>query len=876
MLEGWVDLVRRRAPWVLALAVLGGAGAILHALRTLRIDTDRNTMLSAELPFRQDADRLRAAFPGLGDVLVLVVDGPIPEAARAAALSLAERLRAEEDLFAEVRVPRADPFLESAALLFLDEDELDALAARLYEVQPFLGRLSRDPTPRALFELLAQAYDASADSSLPLEPVARALADVLAARRAGRAAVLSWEELLEPERASDDGRRRDDPRRQLVLARVRPDYGRLFPAGPAIRFVRALRAELGYDDGPVRLRFTGPPALAHEELESVQEGSRRIGLLVAFFVALVLTAGLRSLRLVVASLFTLLVGLALTAGFAAVAIGHLNLISVAFAVLFLGLGADFAIHFGLRYREALDEQLPRASGPSASQAPSGASAGAPDRGRAWRESARDVGGSLLVCATTTALGFFAFVPTAYSGVSELGWIAGVGMLIAFAVTVTVLPAALTLMPLGRRPGPDPPTWLGRLTARHRPILAGATLAGAAALVALPGVRFDRNPLGLRDPDAESVATFRDLLERSTTPPWSVSALADSAEASARIADGWKRAPEVGRVVRLESFVPRDQDAKLDRLFDLSLALGDLSVDADAPAAPLDAERAALAELVRALDEHLERAGSDDGDPAARALADELGRLGRAYDADVARDVRERLLGTLPVNLARLERALATEGLELADLPDEVRSRWVAPDGTRRVEAFSAGDLDEPATLRAFVEAVRAVEPRASGSPVLILEGGDAVVRAFQQAFGIALVATTLVLLLLLRSLRDVLVVMVPLGLASVATVATLVLLDEPFNFANVIGLPLLLGIGVDSGVHVLHRARAGGRDPLASSTQRAVVYSALTTLAGFANLSFSPHPGTSSMGRILAIGVGYTLIATLVVLPAYLARERSR
>ena len=143
-------------------------------------------------------------------------------------------------------------------------------------------------------------------------------------------------------------------------------------------------------------------------------------------------------------------------------------------------------------------------------------------------------------------------------------------------------------------------------------------------------------------------------------------------------------------------------------------------------------------------------------------------------------------------------------------------------------------------------------------------------RSLILPFVIALIATVVVLSILLRNVRDVGLVLVPLGLAGLATTATLVLLDEPFNFANVIGLPLLLGIGVDSGVHVLHRARSGALDPLASSTQRAVVYSALTTLASFANLSLSPHPGTASMGRILAIGVAFTLVATLIVLPACL------
>ena len=838
-------MCRRRA-WIVALlACASSAWALRHAFTTLKIDTDRNAMLSPELPFRQDAEALRAAFPGLSNGLVLVVDGDVPERARAGALELAERLRARTDLFEDVYVPRADPFLESAALLFLDTDSLGELAQRLNEVQPFLGRLTRDPTPRALFTLLAQAYDSQTAASLPLEPVAQRIADVLAARRGGTLGSLSWQELLTPTDAEPNA----NAGRQIVLARVRPDFGRLFPAGPAIRFVRGLRDELGWNaNGELSFAITGQPALAHEELETVQRGSRTIGLLVVVLVAAALSFGLRSWRLVLASLLTLAVGLSWTAGFAAVAIGRLNLISVAFAVLFLGLGADFAIHFALRFREALDTQ--------------------PDAGQAWRATARDVGGSLAVCAVTTALGFFSFVPTAYSGVSELGAISGVGMLIAFSATVTLFPAWMTILPLHPGGAPRPSRWLAVATARHaRPIRWGALLIGLAALAATPLVQFDRNPLSLRDPDSESVATFRDLLATSTTPPWSVNALTSEASKTASIAQSWSQADAIGRVVRLESFVPRNQDEKLDLLFDLSLELGDLTIRPDAPAAPLNEELESLRALQRALSSM-----PTQGD-GTRALAHEIDALLPVYDSPVAADVEQRLLGTLRPNLERLSGALQNEGFELSDLPAALSARWVAEDGTRRVEAFSRGDLDDLATMRRFVDEVRDVTPHATGSPVMILESGDAVVGAFRQAFLIALVATLAVLTLLLRSVRDVGLVLIPLGLAGLATTATLVLLDEPFNFANVIGLPLLLGIGVDSGVHVLHRARSGAQNPLGSSTQRAVVYSALTTLASFANLSFSPHPGTASMGRILAIGVAFTLLATLVVLPACLRRE---
>ena len=230
-------------------------------------------------------------------------------------------------------------------------------------------------------------------------------------------------------------------------------------------------------------------------------------------------------------------------------------------------------------------------------------------------------------------------------------------------------------------------------------------------------------------------------------------------------------------------------------------------------------------------------------------------------------------------MTRLRASLRAEGFGREELPRRIVDQWVAADGTHRIQAFAEADLTNPAALERFVAAARTVAPDATGSPVVMLESGRAVSGAFQQALLVAFLATTIVLLLMVRNLADVSFVLTPLVLASVSTAGLMILLRVPFNFANVIALPLLLGIGLDDGIHMVDRARHGlgaSVNPLRTSTARAVIFTTLTTSVSFGQLALSPHPGTASMGLLLSIGMGFLLLATLVVIPALLAWSAER
>ena len=612
------------------------------------------------------------------------------------------------------------------------------------------------------------------------------------------------------------------------------------------------------------MRVTGGTALAHEELESVTRGATLAAVLSLFMVTVILLVGLRSLWFKVATLITLALGLCWTAAFATLAIGHLNLISVAFAVLYIGLGVSYAIHYCLRCQEV---------------ARSGAS---------WPEaldgSARDVGAALTICALTTGIGFFAFVPTDFTGVSELGIISGTGMFISLVASLTVLPALLSIFPAPKKSGRatrlhDIPAAATSWPQRHRRvILTTSVVLALASLAAVPHVRFDDNPLNLRDPESESVSTYRELISDGTTSPWSLSVMAGNLVEARQLAARLESLPEVGDVTFIDSLVPGRQADKLAVIDDLALLL---SLDATAVETNVvssgEARAAATQMLLQTLEDYISSAPGAAAKASAQRLESALAVIASSPDAPRRlAELEKSLMEYLPSELMALKTALEAGPVTAEALPPRIRQDWVTEEGRVRIKVAPSKDFANAASVDRFLDAVRSVAPDATGSPVVNIESGRAIVRAFIQALISALVLITLLLFLLLRRISDVTLVLAPLLFATLLTVACMVLLGVPFNFANVIALPLLLGIGVDNGIHMVHRWRSAppaSGDLLRTSTARAVVISALTTICSFGNLAYSPHRGTASMGLLLTLGLGLVLVCTLLLIPALQSRS---
>jgi hopanoid biosynthesis associated RND transporter like protein HpnN len=824
----------------LGLAVLAGG----YAAQRLGVNTDTANMIDASLPWRRDYNDYRAAFPVRDRNLVIVVDAPSSRAADAFTAALLAELRREPELYRSVLLPGEGEFFERNGLLYLPTAELETLVEQLAAAQPLLGLLAARFDGAAVLDVARRTLEnAGEGDAQAVGAFHDELATSLAAAAEGGAAPLDWRALLGGAPPTT---------RRIVVLQPALDFARLQPASVAIEGVRTIAARLNAGAAePVTVRLTGSVAMEHEELLSVSRGAG-LGVLATFvMVALVLYAALRSWRLLAISLVTLLSGLTLTAAFAAAAVGQLNLLSVAFVVLNVGLGSDYVIHVLLRYREL-------AARGEATQA-------------ALVETMRGVGSSLALCAVTTAAGFYSFIPTTFSGVSELGLIAGTGVFFGLFASVTLLPALVAWFG-DSKPGPAAATWidprfLEPLARRPRIVLATTAVVLVASLVVLPRVTFDSNPIHLRDPRSESVATLLELAAGGEAELLNLVAVVPDRAAAREAAEALRSLPEVARVVTVEQLVPGEQDEKLALLADLELLLG-------ADFAALNRVPFDEPSFDRAL-EALDTAAADSAPGSLRAATSALlaSLRGLPSDARAARlrTLDEALTADLPAELSRLSTALTAAPFTRDALPPVLAERWLAADGRELVEIAPAEDVSDNAAAARFIAAVRGVVPHATGLPVVYQEASATVVGAFERALVYAFAMVSVIIWLVLRRVRDTLLVLLPIALSAVVTAALTVLVDMPFNYANIIALPLLVGIGVDNGIHVVHRMRHEPADRLfGTSTMRAVLASGLTTVASFGNLAFSSHVGTASMGVLLALGLAASMAATLIALPAWL------
>jgi len=847
-----------RHRFVIAIATVFCGGALVYAISHMAIDTDSTKLISEDVTWRKRELVFDAAFPHRSDLIAVIVDAVTPELAEQAAAGLTRRLSDQPQRFRSVWRPDGGAFFDSAGLLFEPTAAVERTTQALIAAQPLLGLLAADPSLRGLMDALAQLVQGASTDPARADELAHALLRLAAACEsiaAGDAPTFSWRELI-------TGRVADARElRRFVLVQPVLDYGALQPGAGAVAAIRQSARELGFDTDPrIRVRLTGPVPLADEELATIAEGATLNTLAMMIAVVVLLWAALHSWRLITAIMLSLGGGLIITAAFGLFVFDSLNLISVAFAVLFLGLGVDFGIQFCVCYRAKRREGA--------------------DLQFALHAAATEVGGPLALAAAAIATGFYAFVPTEYRGVSELGVIAGTGMIVAFIVTITLLPALLVLLrPAGERAAVAYSAFapFDRFLARHRRlVLAAAAIVAVASVALLPRLQFDFNPLHLRSTEVESVATLLDLMQDPNTTPNTIDVLAPSAAEATVLAGRLAQLPEVDHTITLESFVPEHQEEKLALIEDAAMLL-DPVVNPGPVKAPPD-DRDTVSAISRAVQSLEQTATAHPGSAIAGAATRLMPVLRTLAQGEPARRERARamLIPGLVTTLGQLRAALRARPVTLATLPHDLERDWTTADGRARIEIFPKGDSNDNATLQRFVVAVQLLAPEATGAPVSIHGSRGTILGAFVQAGWWALLSIVLLLVFALRRAADVLVTLVPLLLSALLTLGICAATGLALNFANIIALPLLFGIGVAFNIYYVMAWRAGRRDLLQSSLTRAVIFSALTTGTAFGSLWLSHHPGTSSMGKLLALSLVCTLISALLVLPALLGELRTQ
>ncbi len=870
----------------LALAVL----SVLYTIGNLQFKTDRGDLVSAA-SYQKRLTKERFREFGDRDGFVVVIENRDRAESIAFLTALVRRLQADSRDFEDVFY-RVDPkAFANRALLYLDLEDLTTLREKLLEHQAFVEGLAASPDLTTFFRLVNQRVTSGLVGELftgfleePKEKKAEAgpvdlgfltatLRQVNAWLDGSRTYVSAWEAFFTNKRwkASPDGYLWTDKERFLLLMVTPRENDESFnrAEGP-LRQLRAAIAAVKADHPRIAVGVTGKAALEADEMTAALRDTTLATVISLVGLGLLLVLFLRGVSRPILGLAALGIALCWTFGAAALVVGHLNLLSVVFTPLLLGLGIDYGIHVFARYEE--------------------------ERGRgrsvrvALERALQAVGPGIINAAFTAAAAFLALTLTNFQGLRELGLITGMGILLALAASLVVLPALVMLKERGwieaASDGPglfseEPRPFMAFAYRRPGLVVAAGIGAAALSLGALRGVGFDLNPLHLQTQGAESVAWELKLLGGSDRSTAAAEVVARSLDEVRFKTAALQALPTVSRVESVLTFLPEEQERKLKLLRSLRPALRDLTIEPGG-ARPVDLD--ALGEaLDRIRFKMVEAAGeAPDADPSARQRA-EVRALLEAFHAKVSA-ARPELARA---RLAAFEQALF---LDLADkintlranvmggpmtandLPEPLRKRYIGQNGRYLIRVYPEEDIWEPGPLGRFVARLRSVDPDVVGEPVSMYIYTQAFRRAYEQAAVYALIAMFVLVLIDFQALGHALLAMTPLLVGAGWTVGLMWVFGVQFNLANVIFLPLIVGAGVENGIMILHRWRENGATfrGIPASTGKGVALASLTTVVGFGSLMISGHRGVQSLGLLLTLGTACVLVASLTVLPGVL------
>src|ERR1700733_9176568 len=586
---------------VVGIAVLLTVVSGWYAATHFKITTDINQLISTSIPWRQRELAFEKAFPQY-ELIVAVIDAPTPELADEATGDLVQRLSQQKDLFRSIEQPKGGPFFAKNGFLFESTDELGPQLGMLAKAQRLVQVLASDPSLRGVVQALQFGLLGVQGGQITLDNMTLPMtlgADAIEKVNANQPASFSWRDMVQGHASSSSDLL------HFVNIQAVLDYSELEPGQKATDAIRKAAADADFASKyHARLRLTGPVPMSDEEFGTIKENAGLNATVTIAIVLFILWMAVRWWRIIFAVFVCLVVGLSVTAAAGMFMVGTLNLISVYFAGLFVGLGVDFGLQFSVRYRaerHTID-----------------------DLKEALLQSGRRAGAPLTLAALATAAGFLSFLPTAYKGLSELGLIAGVGMLIAFFTSVTLLPALLSLFKPpaeSKQLGYSALAPVDRFLAEHR--LAILVVTAAVVVSGLPllfWLRFDFNPINLQSSKTEAVATSLVLKNDPESGANDIQVLEPSLTEADQVAAKLRALPQVARVLTLSTFIPDDQQQKLPIIQAAAKTLLPVLNPAASSPPPTDAQNVSMMHSTIGVLNRLAGDGSGAGAVAARRLA----------------------------------------------------------------------------------------------------------------------------------------------------------------------------------------------------------------------------------------------------------------
>ena len=875
-------------PWlVLSLALLLSALSIWFTSQKMEFLTGRDDLMPKNTPFNRDFQTFRAEFGDMEDIVV-VIESSDPERAGAFGTRLYGELSKDKQDFSDVFCPSALPFFQKNGLLFMSVDDIKELHRNLSLAAPVLKDLSREPKVATLFNHLTRRMDGYVAGNKAELPGLVFMLDKLGAGFGSFGGAKGAPPSLEGFFMNSESSLAKAGRQQiLTVLPVRNSVG-FVPAGAAIAKVRAEVAKLRAlpEFKGVTTGLTGSPVLENEEMATSQKDITLATCISLALTVVLLLLAFRGVLNVIAAMVSLLVAISLSFGFATLAVGHLNILSMVFAIMLIGIGIEYGIQVVLRYQEELR------SGESELDAIStGLSR------NVW---------AIVMAAATVAAAFLTFIFTDFKGIAELGIIAAGGVAICVAVTFTVLPAMLVLLARVRKPHDG--DWLRRCLSpfaggkvsqgdRHlrsqspiktvlyghpKVVIAVTAVCCAASLYPLAKISFDYNLMNLQAKGLESVSYAYKLMRSKENAGYFAALTAGSREEAAAKTKILEALPTVDHVVSLATFVPDNQKEKLAELAAIRQELSGVNPGKYEEDLSL-MELPTVFENFRNATVKLKAKLEAEKSPDAKKVAGFLTILDKFFAGlekekdrnavGMLQDFQGGMFRELPEKIALLKESLNATPITDADIPVELRSRFVGKTGKLMLQVAPKGEIFDLKPLKAYLKDVRSVDPHATGEPVMVYESMTIMRDAYRMAFIYAFFAIVLILLVTFRSLKFTLIGLIPLVVGILFMVAGMWLCGISFNSANIIVMPLVLGIAVDSGIYMINRFRreeGSAASVVTSSTGLGVFLNTLTIMASFGALMVAHHQGVFSIGVVMSLGMFACQIAFMITLPAVL------
>jgi hopanoid biosynthesis associated RND transporter like protein HpnN len=890
-LRALVRIACARPVATVLLAVILAVLSVVYALEYLTFATSTRSLLPPGQPYVERYTQYEREFGDLDNIAIVVEAPSLPEAT-IYANRLVRQLRADNVPLKRIAY-RIDPKqFEGRGLLYLSKERLTNIREAIFDYQDFMEAFAARPTLDQLADGMAtQIATAFVSNFIDLGlSEGKGAADLrfvqdlvaLITSRLERPGPYKspFGTLFAVEAADNPGAGyflSEDQRLLFILAEPESQRGSFTGDQRAIEGIRGVIASLKRDFPDVAVGVTGKPALQNDEMVAAFRDSER-----ATVLAFALTLGLLLVAFVrvgkpVLMLLVLVTSLCWSIGIATLVIGHLSLFSVMFISIVIGIGIDYGIYFLFRYEEELF------------------------LGRNLKEAieitAARSGPGMLLGAVTAAGTFYVLWFTDFRGVRELGFIAGTALILAWLAMMTVFPATLVLLDrrhAGRPAGTIPRAlalervhvpFVERLVAYPKTVLVMAVALTAVSAWGLRYIQFDYNLLNLQASGTESVVWERRILTTAGRSGFTALASADSLDELRRKSTTFRALASVSEVDSVLLLIPENQPEKLKIIADFAPLVAPVRVGRSTPVDPARLA-GSLETLKRRFDIAANEAPEGDVQAKLKLVAEDIGRLIvkiRKTDLQTSEPalthLQNQIYRDFVRSFQRLQGNLAPKPIGLADVPQELRAKFISDGGRFLLQIHPAVDIWDREGARRFVTDLRSVDPDVTGTPVITYEALGLMERAYRQGTVYAILLVSLVTALTLRRTRETVLALLPLGLGLMWAFGLMYFFGLKFNMGNVFGLPLILGAAAEYGLNIVLRFMEGrdhGGPLIARSTMMAVLVSGLTTIVGFGSLMIADHRGIFGLGLLLTLGTATSLVASLVILPVLLRMVPAR